>query len=146
MKFFLGISFLAVILFSSCKKDDPTPTCTLSATSIIGTYKTTASTTQANAQAPIVNDYATWDACEKDDLITFSAGNVLSFSEGATSCNPPTDPFSATWTLTGNSLVISFMGFVLPAATISDFTCNSFKITNIDATTGEISVTTVTKQ
>jgi hypothetical protein len=146
MKKILGISFLAVVLFTSCKKDEATPTCTLSATSILGTYKTTAATTQANAQAPIVDDYATWDACEKDDLITFSAGNVLSSSEGATSCNPPTDPFSATWTLTGNSLVISYLGFVLPAATISDFTCNGFKITTVDQTSGEISVTTVTKQ
>ena len=146
MKKILGISFLAVVLFSSCKKDEATPTCTLSATSILGTYKTTAATTQANAQAPIVDDYATWDACEKDDLITFAAGGIISSTEGATSCNPPTDPFTANYTLTGNSLNISYMGFTLPAATISDFTCNGFKITSIDQTSGEISVTTVTKQ
>ncbi len=146
MKKILGISFLAVVLFSSCKKDEATPTCTLSATSILGTYKTTGSTTQANAQAPIVDDFATWDACEKDDLVTLSAGGVFTTSEGATSCNPPTDPISANWTLTGNSLVISLMGFTLPAATISDFTCNGFKITNVDATSGEITVTTLTKQ
>ena len=94
MKKILGISFLAVVLFSSCKKDEATPTCT----------------------------------------------------EGATSCNPPTDPFTANYTLTGNSLNISYMGFTLPAATISDFTCNGFKITSVDQTSGEISVTTVTKQ
>jgi len=120
--------------------------CTLSATSILGTYKTTASTTQADAQAPIVDDYATWLPCEKDDLITFSTGGVFATSEGATSCTPPTDPISANWTLTGNSLTITYMGMVIPAGTISDFTCNSFKITSIDATTGEISVSTVTRQ
>jgi hypothetical protein len=38
------------------------------------------------------------------------------------------------------------MGMVIPAGTISDFTCNSFKITSIDTTTGEISVSTVTRQ
>ena len=145
MKKILGLSLLAITLFSSCKKDDATPTCTLSATSILGTYKTTGATTQANAQAPIVDDYATWDACEKDDLITFSAGGVISSSEGATSCNPPTDPFTANWTLTGNNLNISFMGITLPASTISDFTCNGFKITSVDDT-GEITVTTVTRQ
>jgi len=145
MKKILGLSFLAITLFSSCKKDDPTPTCTLNATSILGTYKTTGATTQANAQAPIVDDYATWDACEKDDLVTFSAGNILTTNEGATSCNPPTDPFSANWALSGNTLTISFMGFA-SNATISDFTCNGFKITTVDATTGEISVSTVTKQ
>ncbi len=146
MKKILGLSILAITLFSSCKKDEPTPTCTLSATSILGSYKTIAATTQADAQSPVVDDYATWAACEKDDLITFSTGGVISSSEGTTSCNPPTDPFSANWTLTGNSLVISYMGFTLPASTISDFTCNGFKITSVDASTGEISVTTVARQ
>ena len=145
MEKIIGISFLAVILFSSCKKDDPTPTCTLSATSILGTYKTTAATIQADAQSPVVDDYATWDACEKDDLVTLSAGGVFTTSEGVTSCTPPTDPFSANWALSGNTLTISFMGFA-SNATISDFTCNGFKITTVDATTGEISVSTVTKQ
>ena len=56
MKKIIGLSFLAITLFSSCKKDDPTPTCTLSATSILGTYKTTGATTQANAQVPIIDD------------------------------------------------------------------------------------------
>lgn len=145
MKKIISISFLAIVLFSSCKKDDPTPTCTLSATSILGTYKTTGATTQANAQAPIVDDYATWDACEKDDLITFSAGNVLNSVEGATSCNPPSDPFSANWALSGNTLTISLMGFAINS-TISDFTCNGFKLTSVDPTSGEITVSTVTKQ
>jgi len=146
MKKILGLSFLAITLFSSCKKDDPTPTCTLSATSILGTYKTTGATTQADAQSPIVDDYATWDACEKDDLITLSAGGIFATSEGATSCTPPTDPISANWTLSGSNLIITYMGISLPAVTISDFTCNSFKITSVDATTGEISVSTLTRQ
>ncbi len=145
MKKIISISFLAVVLFSSCKKDDPTPTCTLSATSILGIYKTTGATTQANAQAQIVDDYATWDACEKDDLVTFSAGNILTSSEGLTSCNPPTDPFSANWSLSGNTLSISFMGFAINS-TISEFTCNGFKLTSVDPISGEITVSTVTKQ
>ena len=146
MKKILGLSFLAITIFSSCKKDEVTPTCTLSATSIIGTYKTTASTIQADAQSPVVDDYATWAACEKDDLITLSAGGVFTTSEGATSCTPPTDPFSANWALSGNSLSITYMGIAIPAVTISDFTCNSFKVTSVDATTGEISVSTMTRQ
>jgi len=120
--------------------------CTLSNSSVLGTYKTTAATIQADAQSPIVDDYATWLPCEKDDLITFSTGGLFATSEGTTSCTPPTDPISANWTLTGNSLTITYMGMVIPAGTISDFTCNSFKITSIDATTGEISVSTVTRQ
>lgn len=145
MKKILGISFLAVVLFSSCKKDEATPTCTLSAASILGTYKTTGATTQANAQAPIVDDYATWDACEKDDLVTFSAGGVFTTSEGVTSCTPPTDPFTGNWALSGNTLTFSFMGFS-SSATITDFTCNGFKIKTVDSSTGEITISTVTKQ
>ena len=146
MKKILGLSILAITLFSSCKKDEPTPTCTLSATSILGSYKTIAATTQADAQSPVVDDYATWAACEKDDLITLSAGGIFTTSEGVTSCTPPTDPISANWTLTGNSLTITYMGMAIPAVTISDFTCNSFKVTSVDATTGEISVSTLTRQ
>ena len=145
MKKIIGLSFLAITLFSSCKKDDPTPTCTLSSTSILGTYKTTGATTQANAQAPIVDDYATWDACEKDDLVTFSTGGVFTTSEGATSCTPPTDAFTGNWTLSGNTLTFSFLGFS-SSATITDFTCNGFKIRTVDSTTGEITVSTVTRQ
>ncbi len=146
MKKILGLSFLAITLFSSCKKDVVTPTCTLSATSIVGTYKTTAATIQADAQSPVVDDYATWAACEKDDLITLSASGVFTTSEGATSCTPPTDPMTANWSLSGNSLTITYMGTAIPAVTISDFTCNSFKVTSVDATTGEISVSTMTRQ
>jgi len=226
MKKFFGLSILAIILFSSCKKDSPTPNCTgvtiiinssqiapttgqsngsitvtatpngsytfsinngafqssnifnnlsagtytimaknaegctsdtttitlsaipciLNSTSIIGTYKTTAATIQADAQSPVVDDYATWAACEKDDLITLSAGGIFTTSEGVTSCTPPTDPISANWTLTGNSLTITYMGMAIPAVTISDFTCNSFKVTSVDETTGEITVSTLTRQ
>jgi len=120
--------------------------CTLSTSSVLGTYKTTAATIQADAQSPVVDDYATWLPCEKDNLITFSTGGVFATSEGTTSCTPPTDPISANWILTGNSLTITYMGMVIPAGTISDFTCNSFKITSIDSTTGEISVSTLTRQ
>ena len=145
MKKILGISFLAVVLFSSCKKDEATPTCTLSATSILGTYKITALTTQANAQAPVVDEYATWDACEKDDLISFSAGNIFNETEGATSCNPPTSPFSSNWALSGNilSIVSTGLTFFYP---ISDFTCNGFKIIIVDSSTGGSMISTLTKQ
>jgi hypothetical protein len=142
------IAFLAlgsVLFFSSCKKDDATPTtCTLSSTSIQGTYKVTGSTFQANANAPVEDDYATWDACEKDDLFVFGNGTLTS-SEGATSCTPPADPFSANWTLSGTTLNLDVAGFTV-SGTVESFTCNSMVFKVSDPADNSISRTTFTRQ
>jgi hypothetical protein len=142
--FFASVTF--ILVFSSCKKDDPTPTCQLSNTTILGTYKTTASTVQANATATPVDDFATWDACQKDDLMTFNAAGTVSTSEGATSCTPPNTSVTANWTLSGSNLTISLPGVFTETATIIDFNCTTMKVKTVDATTGEITITTLTKQ
>jgi hypothetical protein len=142
------IAFLAlgsVLFFSSCKKDDATPTtCTLSSTSIQGTYKVTAQTFQADAQSPVEDEYATLEACEKDDLFVFGNGTLTS-NEGAISCDPPTDPFSTTWTLTGSTLNLSLGGFTI-SGTVESFTCNSMVFKVSDPADGSISRTTFTRQ
>jgi hypothetical protein len=74
----ISIYLLSIIFIAtSCQKEAEAPVCVLSSTSILGTYKTIAQTSQANPQSPVVDEYATWDACEKDDLNVFSSGVFL---------------------------------------------------------------------
>jgi hypothetical protein len=142
MKNLSVILLLSISVFSlSCKKDD---TCTLSSTSIVGTYKTTAATIQANASATPVDDYATWEACEKDDLISINADGSFLTSEGAVACSPANN-FSGNWSLSGSNFTITVFGFS-ETASITDFNCSSFKIRSVDDVTGEITITTLTKQ
>lgn len=141
----LFVTILSIVLFSACEKD-ATSNCQLSNTSILGTYKTTASTVQANATATPVDDYATWDPCSKDDLLTFNTSGTVTTSEGATSCSPPSGSVTANWSLSGSSLTISIPGLFTETATIIDFSCNTMKVQSVDTNTGEITISTLTKQ
>jgi hypothetical protein len=135
----------AIVLMTSCKKDEPTtPTCTLSSTSIQGTYKVTAETSQADAQSPVVDEFALYEPCEKDDLFVFGNGTLTS-SEGATSCTPPTDPFTANWTLVGSQLTWTVMGFSI-SGTVESFNCNSMVLKIVDPTDASIQKVTFTRQ
>ena len=149
MKKLLFFLSAAVVFLSACSKDDDTPPCTLNASSFAGTYKITAATYQEDSTAPVEDDFATWDACEKDDVYTFNSNGSFSFSEGATQCDPPTDPVSGTWTLSGSvvtiNVTIAGQNIPLPLS-IENFNCSSFKIRDVDSSTGEISVSTFTKQ
>jgi hypothetical protein len=135
----------AIVLMTSCKKDEPTTTtCTLSSTSIQGTYKVTAETFQEDAQSPVEDAYAAYEPCEKDDLFVFGNGTLTS-SEGATSCTPPTDPFTANWTLTGTQLTLTAMGISIPG-TVESFNCNSMVFKVVDPVGGSIQKITFTRQ
>jgi hypothetical protein len=113
----------AIVLMTSCKKDEASTTCTLSSTSIQGTYKATAGTYQADAQSPVEDEFSTLEPCEKDDLLVIGNG-TFSTNEGATSCTPPTDSESGTWSLSGNQLSVTNFGVTLQG-TVESFSCNS---------------------
>jgi hypothetical protein len=133
----------AIVFMSSCKKDEPTTTCTLSSTSIQGTYKITAETYQADAQSPVEDEFALYEPCEKDDLFVFGNGTINT-SEGATSCNPPTDPISLSWTLSGSQLTLTAFG-QSTTGTVESFTCNSM-VLKLVGPDGSIQKTTFTRQ
>ena len=141
--------FVSSTLLFSCKKDSGSSnnTCSLSSSAIVGTYKIIAATYQATATSAPTNDYATWDACEKDDLITINSNNTYQFSDGALVCNP-SGAETGTWFLNGSVLVINTNGSTNSySQTITEFNCTTFKLTNIyDATTGENEVLTLQRQ
>jgi len=139
----------AVILLASCSKDDDTIPCDLNASSFAGTYKITAATYQANSTSPVEDDFATWDPCEKDNILTFNSNGAFSTSGGAILCDPPEPAISGTWTLSGSvvTIILSVNGQDIPTPVlIQNFDCRSFKIKDVDSSTGEISVNTFTKQ
>jgi hypothetical protein len=146
MKKLALLAFGAIVLMTSCKKDEPTtPTCSLNSTSIQGTYKVTGDTYQADAQSPIEDNYATYEPCEKDDLYAFGNG-ILTITEGATSCNPPSDPASLSWTLGGSQLILSLSGNPLVTGTVESFTCNSMVFKIVDPTDASVTKITFTRQ
>jgi hypothetical protein len=149
MKKVLLIVSAALFLLASCSKNDDTTPCALNASSFAGTYKITAATYQANSTSPVEDDYATWDPCEKDNILTFNSNGAFSFSEGAIQCNPPQLAISGTWTLSGSivTITVSINGQDIPSPVlIENFDCRSFKLRDVDSSTGEITVNTFTKQ
>lgn len=131
---------VAVAILGACKKDTATTTCTLSSTSIVGTYKLTAMTNKVNDATPAVDLYASFDACQKDDLYAFNNGGTYVISEGATSCTP-TNASSGTWTLSGTTFTLDG-----DPAEISNFSCTGFEVKVADPATGAVTNATFAKQ
>lgn len=141
MKKLLTLATVLVIAFSSCKKDDPAPTCNLDSNGILGGYKITSLLYKANAATPEIDLFALYDACEKDDILTMLANGTYTVTEGATACTP-TNADSGTWSLSGTTLTLDGTN----AGTVSNFSCSGFTITQSDATTGESTKITLVKQ
>lgn len=92
----------SILLFTSCKKNSSSsPSCTLSVATVAGTYKFAAYTTQQSASSPVIDTYATWSACDKNDLLTLNANGTYQRVDG---CFPSSIPITGTWSLNGNIL------------------------------------------
>jgi hypothetical protein len=134
---FISISFIT-LLTTSCKKE--TETCTLSSTSILGSYKIASILYKADAQTPAVDEFTTYEACEKDDILTFNSNGTWTLSEGVTSCNPPNSD-NGNWSLVGNIFTVDGS-----ALNISNFSCTEFTLSQSNPTTGESTTTRLVKQ
>jgi len=141
MKKLLIIASALVVTFSSCKKDNPAPTCNLDNNGILGNYKVTSILYKANAASPEVDIFATYDACEKDDIISFVTNGVYTVTEGATSCTP-TNADSGTWSLSGSTLTLDGTD----GGVVTNFSCSGFTITQTIASSGEVTKITLAKQ
>jgi hypothetical protein len=117
------------LMTTSCKKDSPT--CTLSSNTIVGNYKIASILYKADAQTPAVDEFATYDACEKDDIISFNANGTWTQTEGATSCNPANSD-NGNWSFVGSVLTLDGESF-----TISNFSCSEMTINQTDPASGE---------
>jgi len=140
MKKLLILSTAVVaLLTTSCKKDNDT-TCTLSSSSISGAYKIASILYKADAQTPAVDIITTYDACEKDDILTFSSNGTWTQSEGATSCSPSNSD-NGNWSLVGETLSVDGV-----ALTVSNFSCSEFTLNITGPGVGETTTTRLVRQ
>lgn len=132
----LAVTLLAFIM-TGCKKDK---NCDLSAANFVGAYKLVALKYKADAATPEVDEYATMDACEKDDVIFFNAVGTITYSDAGTQCVPPGDD-TGFWSLVGTALDLDGEN-----ATVAYFDCNSTTLTIPGTVTGELTTITLAKQ
>ncbi|MGG9971801.1 lipocalin family protein [Ferruginibacter sp. SUN002] len=136
-KLLIPSAFLLMIASSSCKKSDSN--CGLSLETLKGTYKVTASVYKETPTSTPVDEFALWDACEKDDTVTFGDANVITFTDAGTSCDPSGSGV-AVWTLSGNTLIIDGETY-----DVSSFSCSGMTIIWQDDTTDETGTITLKK-
>lgn len=137
-KLLLALTAISILSVTGCKKDDD---CSLTAASLVGTYKVTAISSKADASAPVVDELATWDACEKDDTYEFTAANTIIQTDAGIVCTPAGGQTTG-YTLTGSVLDVVGLG----AYTITSFSCNRFTMSENGLTGGEEWTMTFTRQ
>lgn len=137
MKLQLFFFFSTIALFS-CKSE--TKTCSLSPGTLTGAYKITAEISKTST-GEVINSFAAWDDCKKDDLYTFSSNGLFNYTEGATQCDPASVEFSKNWSLLGSELSLGN-----EKGKISDYTCNSFKLIKQDYISGSTITSTYSRQ
>jgi hypothetical protein len=136
-KIILSLVVLSAV-FVSCKKDDKN--CDLNAGNVTGSYKITGLTYKANTATPVVDEYALFPACQKDDLIIFNANGTTTYSDAGVVCTPPGND-TGIWTLSGNSISLDGDVYVVAA-----FSCTGMTLTQAGPDPGELTTITVAKQ
>lgn len=123
---------------ASCKKDEKK--CDLNSSNILGTYKVTSVKYKANSTTAEVDEFATWDACEKDDVTTLNSNGTSVTTDVGTVCSPAAN-YTGTWALVGNQLNTD--GDV---ATVTSFDCGGMTLKYEGSDPGEYTITTLVKQ
>lgn len=144
-KVLLGLFAVSMISLVGCKDDDE-KTCDLNNANLQGAYKITAVSYKADASTPAVDDFATWDPCEKDDIITLSANFAASITDAGVQCTPSTAE-TGNWMFnsTNNQLTVAFGSFN-SIGTVTNFSCSGMNLTISGPGVGEETVITFAKQ
>lgn len=103
---FTLIAFAALIVLSSCKKDDKSNTELLTA----GNWKLVSEMEKVD-NGNWVENIGSYSSCDLDDYIIFKTNNTYEFNEGASKCDP-TDPQIETgiWAFEANETKLSVDG------------------------------------
>jgi hypothetical protein len=124
MKKVIFIVLSAFVLFS-CKKDKNE--CTTSVSAISGAYKITSMLYKENASASETEVFPIWfDACERDDVLTFNTNGTYQETDAGIKCSPPGDD-DGTWALSGNTMTIDG-----DPTTLESFDCKTLVLVNSD--------------
>ena len=108
---------LLFILAGSCNKDNDEPTKTKTELLTSAVWKLASHITNpaqdldGDGQSDDTDVLATYDACDKDDLTSFSANGSGQVSEGVLKCDPA-DPatYPFTWQWNSNETILSLLG------------------------------------
>ncbi len=134
------------LLFASCKKNDDNVSRKDTLTN--GKWRITAATTTISTSgvSNTTDEYATYDACEKDDVTIFRTDMHLIDDAGAVKCNSsdPQQTDSGIWALSENDTKIIFTGSgVVLTFNIDQIDGNTLKLSySSSQTTSGITVTT----
>lgn len=129
MKTFFGIFFISGLLVSitSCKKDNKSGSgCSLSESNLQGTYKYGSVTYKATPTSAATDASSMVDACSLDDIITFGANHIFTYTDAGIKCDP-SDEGTGTWSLQGNVLTAGAQ-----SGPVDNFTCTGFIIVHAD--------------
>jgi hypothetical protein len=120
--FFCIISLLSL----DCKKSNSSNSCTLSATTILGTYNIVGLRSQDTPTSAVVDDYAASPSCQKDDIITLYADGTYKRVDVGTTCSTPAEVITGTWSLSGNTFVSD------GSPGTATFDCHTLVVTSTD--------------
>ncbi|MFT3911014.1 MAG: lipocalin family protein [Ferruginibacter sp.] len=134
-KMITALLLLSPVLFS-CKKDKKN--CDLNSGNIVGSYKVTAAIFHEPGSTP-VNDFATWDACEQDDITVLNANGTANINDVGTVCTTSGSGVT-TWSLSGDQF--TFDGELY---TVTAFDCSGTTLVHTEST-GATYTLTLAKQ
>jgi hypothetical protein len=120
------LTVLCVVFFFACDKDDDPPPCTTTAASIAGPYKIVAITYQESPASDVEDIFSTYDACEKDDVITFKTDNTYNFADKGELCSPPGNE-NGTWSYVGSAMTLNG-----GPITLDSFNCKTMVLSRTD--------------
>lgn len=124
-----------IFIFSSCKKNENTPTCTPSQASIAGNwtmYKVTYKASGSNTEVAATNDlYAT---CRLDNVVAFNASGTYTETDGGVVCSP-SSAGTGTWAYNGSNITINGVPFLVESYSCSDIKLSTQSIFNGTAIT-----------
>ena len=151
-KYFAGLAFSIAIIFivfscASCKKSSNSTetTCTLSASSLAGTWSYKSITYQKTPSSPVIsilNDPTQVPVCQKDNTNTFSANGGWSYNDVGVICSPSAS-VTGTWTLNNTILQLSPLNL---SWHVTSFDCQTMVVAISDVdTTGDQEIYTFQK-
>ncbi|HPH85280.1 MAG TPA: lipocalin family protein [Ferruginibacter sp.] len=139
MKKIILSACIMAFAFVSCKKDSD-PVCELNQANLVGSYKITALKYKADATTAEVDEFATWDACEKDDITVLNADNSVTFTDAGAVCTP-NGSSTGIWAFASNVFTINGQ-----SGTVSNFSCTGMTVILNGTTAGETTTITLVKQ
>jgi hypothetical protein len=97
---------IAGALFTSCKKDNPAPSCEISNAGLTANYKITkVEIVSTSGNSDVTSTFL--DACKKDGLYQLKSNGTFAYTEAGSSCS---GSGNGSWSVAGNAISITGTG------------------------------------